>query len=212
VAPPPLHPTCADYIFASVWGHKVYTIYSILFIVFIILIIVTAFITIALTYFQLAVEDHRWGRAGGRGAMHAEPVQLLELSAWLRLQLTKRSLGSDCMLQTSTATLPHPPCHRWWWRSIMCGGSTALFIYGELRRVGAGVALVQSQLGLLQLLLVKLLQPLWPALAFCGRRPNPDPFPRHSSVLLLLLVRAVGHERAHAGLILLRVHAHGLLR
>ncbi|GIL57276.1 hypothetical protein Vafri_12531 [Volvox africanus] len=48
------------YIFASIWGHKVYTIYSILFIVFIILIIVTAFITVALTYFQLAVEDHRW--------------------------------------------------------------------------------------------------------------------------------------------------------
>ena len=48
------------YIFASVWGHKVYTIYPILFIVFIILVIVTAFITIALTYFQLAVEDHRW--------------------------------------------------------------------------------------------------------------------------------------------------------
>jgi len=48
------------YIFASVWGHKIYTIYSILFIVFIILIIVTAFITIALTYFQLAVEDHEW--------------------------------------------------------------------------------------------------------------------------------------------------------
>jgi len=65
------------YIFASVWGHKVYTIYSILFIVFIILIIVTAFITIALTYFQLAVEDHRW-----------------------------------------------------WWRSMVCGGSTGAFIYG----------------------------------------------------------------------------------
>lgn len=48
------------YIFASMWGHKVYTIYSILFIVFIILLIVTAFITVALTYFQLAVEDHRW--------------------------------------------------------------------------------------------------------------------------------------------------------
>ncbi|KAK9806376.1 hypothetical protein WJX72_012132 [[Myrmecia] bisecta] len=48
------------YIFASVWGHKVYTIYSILSIVFGILLIVTAFITIALTYFQLAVEDHRW--------------------------------------------------------------------------------------------------------------------------------------------------------
>ena len=52
------------------WGHKVYTIYSILFIVFIILIIVTAFITIALTYFQLAVEDHRWGEGrGGAGLM-----------------------------------------------------------------------------------------------------------------------------------------------
>jgi hypothetical protein len=48
------------YIFASVWGHKVYTIYSILFIVFIILIIVTAFICVALTYFQLAAEDHAW--------------------------------------------------------------------------------------------------------------------------------------------------------
>lgn len=47
------------YIFASIWGHKVYTIYSILFIVYIILVIVTAFITVALTYFQLAVEDHR---------------------------------------------------------------------------------------------------------------------------------------------------------
>lgn len=47
------------------WGHKVYTIYSILFIVFIILIIVTAFITIALTYFQLAVEDHRWAACAG---------------------------------------------------------------------------------------------------------------------------------------------------
>eukprot|EP00232_Nephroselmis_pyriformis_P024087 CAMPEP_0182865824 /NCGR_PEP_ID=MMETSP0034_2-20130328/7890_1 /TAXON_ID=156128 /ORGANISM="Nephroselmis pyriformis, Strain CCMP717" /LENGTH=611 /DNA_ID=CAMNT_0024998143 /DNA_START=30 /DNA_END=1865 /DNA_ORIENTATION=+ len=65
------------YIFASVWGHKVYTIYSILFIVFIILIIVTAFITIALTYFQLAIEDHNW-----------------------------------------------------WWRSMFCGGSTGLFIFG----------------------------------------------------------------------------------
>jgi MFS family permease len=48
------------YIFASIWSLKVYTIYSIIFIVFCILIIVTAFITIALTYFQLAAEDHRW--------------------------------------------------------------------------------------------------------------------------------------------------------
>ncbi|GAA0138755.1 transporter [Lithospermum erythrorhizon] len=48
------------YIFASVWGHRIYTIYSILLIVFIILLIVTAFITVALTYFQLAAEDHEW--------------------------------------------------------------------------------------------------------------------------------------------------------
>ncbi|KAK4484101.1 hypothetical protein RD792_011321 [Penstemon davidsonii] len=48
------------YIFASVWGHKIYTIYSILFIVFIILLIVTAFITVALIYFQLTSEDHEW--------------------------------------------------------------------------------------------------------------------------------------------------------
>jgi hypothetical protein len=41
------------YIFASVWGHKVYIIWSILLIVYIILIIVTAFITVALTYFQV---------------------------------------------------------------------------------------------------------------------------------------------------------------
>ncbi|KAJ6821350.1 transmembrane 9 superfamily member 2-like [Iris pallida] len=64
------------YIFASVWGHKIYTIYSILFIVFIILIIVTAFITVALTYFQLTVEDHEW-----------------------------------------------------WWRSVLCGGSTGIFVF-----------------------------------------------------------------------------------
>lgn len=48
------------YIFASVWGHKIYTLFGILFLAFVLLIIVTSFITIALTYFQLALEDHRW--------------------------------------------------------------------------------------------------------------------------------------------------------
>jgi len=48
------------YIFASVWGHKIYTLFGILFIAYVLLIIVTSFITIALTYFQLAMEDHRW--------------------------------------------------------------------------------------------------------------------------------------------------------
>ena len=43
------------YIFASVWGHKLYTLYGILFIAFIMLVIVTSFITIALTYFQVTL-------------------------------------------------------------------------------------------------------------------------------------------------------------
>jgi len=64
------------YIFASVWGHKLYTLYGILCIAFGMLIIVTSFITVALTYFQLAIEDHRW-----------------------------------------------------WWRSLFCGGSTGIFVY-----------------------------------------------------------------------------------
>ena len=48
------------YIFASVWGHKVYTLFGILFLAFVLCTVVTSFIVIALTYFQLAVEDHRW--------------------------------------------------------------------------------------------------------------------------------------------------------
>jgi len=48
------------YIFASIWGHKIYTLFGILFLAFIMLVIVTSFITIALLYFQLAREDHRW--------------------------------------------------------------------------------------------------------------------------------------------------------
>lgn len=48
------------YIFASVWGHKIYTLFGILFIALIMLFIVTSFITVALIYFQLAREDHRW--------------------------------------------------------------------------------------------------------------------------------------------------------
>ena len=48
------------YIFASVWGRKVYTLFGILFLAFVLLFIVTSFVVIALTYFQLAVEDYRW--------------------------------------------------------------------------------------------------------------------------------------------------------
>lgn len=48
------------YIFATVWGREVYTLYGILFVVFFILMSVTACISIALTYFQLSIEDYRW--------------------------------------------------------------------------------------------------------------------------------------------------------
>jgi hypothetical protein len=48
------------YIFASMWGHQIYTLFGILFLAFILLVIVTSFITVALLYFQLAREDHRW--------------------------------------------------------------------------------------------------------------------------------------------------------
>lgn len=48
------------YIYSSVWGHSTYQLFGILFVVAIILLIVTACITVALTYFQLSMEDHRW--------------------------------------------------------------------------------------------------------------------------------------------------------
>jgi len=48
------------YIFVTIWGHKLYTLYGILIIVFLILLLVTSFITIALAYFQLSLEDYRW--------------------------------------------------------------------------------------------------------------------------------------------------------
>jgi len=48
------------YIFAAIWGHKIYTLFGILFLAYVMLVIVSSFITVALTYFQLAREDHRW--------------------------------------------------------------------------------------------------------------------------------------------------------
>ncbi|KAL3510301.1 hypothetical protein ACH5RR_029702 [Cinchona calisaya] len=48
------------YIFATVWGHRVYTLYGVLFICFILLITITAFVSIGFTYLQLAAEDHLW--------------------------------------------------------------------------------------------------------------------------------------------------------
>ncbi|XP_068661809.1 transmembrane 9 superfamily member 2-like [Aristolochia californica] len=65
------------YVFASLWGHKIYAVCGIWFIVFIILILLTAILSVGLTFLQLSGEDYRW-----------------------------------------------------WWRSLICGGSTSIFIYG----------------------------------------------------------------------------------
>ena len=48
------------YIFAAMWGHQMYTLFGILLFAFVLLLIVTSFISVALLYFQLAREDHRW--------------------------------------------------------------------------------------------------------------------------------------------------------
>ncbi|KAJ9554346.1 hypothetical protein OSB04_018391 [Centaurea solstitialis] len=48
------------YIFATVWGHRIYTLYSIMSVVFFLVLVITALVSVALTYFQLAVEDHEW--------------------------------------------------------------------------------------------------------------------------------------------------------
>ncbi|KAG4966527.1 hypothetical protein JHK85_041502 [Glycine max] len=95
------------YIFASVWGHQIYTIYSILFIVFIILLIVTAFVTVALTYFQLATEDHEWWW---------RYVDFLHGSALTVFLIRIPPFTNDFVFGMI--------------RSFLCGGSTGLFIYG----------------------------------------------------------------------------------
>lgn len=49
-----------DDIFASAWGHNIYSIYGFLFLLCTLLLMTTALVTVALTYFQLAAEDNRW--------------------------------------------------------------------------------------------------------------------------------------------------------
>lgn len=48
------------YIFATVWGREVYTLYGILMLVFVLELSVSACVSVALTYFQLSSEDYRW--------------------------------------------------------------------------------------------------------------------------------------------------------
>ena len=48
------------YVYLSVWGRNSYTLFGILLLVAIILLCVTSAMTIAMVYFQLSLEDHRW--------------------------------------------------------------------------------------------------------------------------------------------------------
>ncbi|KAL8572570.1 Transmembrane 9 superfamily member 1 [Nucella lapillus] len=48
------------YVFSTLWGRERYTLFGILFLVYLILLGVTACVSVALTYFQLATEDYRW--------------------------------------------------------------------------------------------------------------------------------------------------------
>uniref|UniRef100_A0A2P2I5S5 Transmembrane 9 superfamily member n=1 Tax=Hirondellea gigas TaxID=1518452 RepID=A0A2P2I5S5_9CRUS len=48
------------YIFSTLWGRESYTLYGILAVVLLLVLSVTACVSVALTYFQLASEDHRW--------------------------------------------------------------------------------------------------------------------------------------------------------
>jgi len=49
-----------DYIFNSLWGHKVYTMWGILFLIFVMVLNMTACISIIQTFFQLNSRDYRW--------------------------------------------------------------------------------------------------------------------------------------------------------
>jgi hypothetical protein len=66
-----------------VWGHKSYAIWPVLAILFAILLVVTAFVCVALTYFQLAAEDHRWWwRSFACGASTAAYVFCYAIYFW----------------------------------------------------------------------------------------------------------------------------------
>jgi len=48
------------YIFASLWGHAIYTLFGILMLSLLLLFVVVSFISVALLYFQLQNEHHEW--------------------------------------------------------------------------------------------------------------------------------------------------------
>lgn len=100
------------YIFASVWGHRVYTLFGILALAFVLLILVTVFITVALTYFQLAAEDYHW---------------------WWRSFLSGASAGLFMYAYAAYYFL---------YRSEMSGGLQSVFFFGYMAMVSYAFALM----------------------------------------------------------------------
>ena len=48
------------YIFAAVWGHKIYTLFGILYVAFALLVVVTACVSVTGVYFRLCGENYNW--------------------------------------------------------------------------------------------------------------------------------------------------------
>ncbi len=106
------------YIFASIWGRRVYTLYGILFIAFLLLSLVTGFIVIAMTYFQLAAEDHRW-------CVHTRLCAVCRACRGVRCAVGLKGALTLCLLLWGVVT-----CARRWWRSFISGGMISVFVYG----------------------------------------------------------------------------------
>ncbi len=93
------------YIFASIWGHKIYTMFGILFLAFILLVIVTSCICVALLYFQLCREVYN---------IYYTAKRIIPCIINYFLNLYPQILIQD---------------HNWWWSVFLNGGATGLFIY-----------------------------------------------------------------------------------
>eukprot|EP01017_Pseudomicrothorax_dubius_P035365 TRINITY_DN4941_c0_g1_i1.p1 TRINITY_DN4941_c0_g1~~TRINITY_DN4941_c0_g1_i1.p1 ORF type:complete len:604 (+),score=140.88 TRINITY_DN4941_c0_g1_i1:65-1876(+) len=48
------------FVYLSVWGHKIYTLYGVLFVAIFLLLNVVACVSLSITYFQLSAQDYRW--------------------------------------------------------------------------------------------------------------------------------------------------------
>ncbi len=141
-----------DLTILAVWGfNQSYTLYGILSIVFAILLIVTSFITIALTYFQLAAEDHRWWWRAGTTLASALLIFLFSLHL----------LGNAVVIVTrflnyaavsgggSTGLFIMAKCFLFWNQSKMSGLLQASFFFGYMGVLCYGGVLMLGAIGFL---------------------------------------------------------------